>query len=228
MSFDSGSGRGRPLAKRRAPARSSSRRSERDLKPIGKASMSDDAASPSTHFEHAEHAEHAAREGSPFLLTVSVTIAILAVVAASVGSLETLETAATLTDQNAATLLQNKTSDTWAFFQAKSIKKSLYDVAARQSGPSAADLQRQAERYERESGELRAKAEGLEHKVEERLRDAERHEHRHHILTLAVTLVHVAIAITTIAIITKGRQWPWRAGMALGAAGAALAAYAYL
>ena len=63
---------------------------------------------------------------------------------------------------------------------------------------------------------------------EERLHEAERHEHRHRILTTAVTLVHVAIAITTIAIIMKGRKWPWYLGMSLGAAGAILAGYAYL
>ena len=34
---------------------------------------------PTEPFEHAENAEHAAHEGTPFLLTVSVTIAILAV-----------------------------------------------------------------------------------------------------------------------------------------------------
>lgn len=187
--------------------------------------MSDET--PWEHFEHAEHAEHAAQEGSPFLLTVSVTIAILAVAAASVGSLETVETAATLSEQNAAGLLQNKTSDAWAFFQAKSIRKSAFDIAARQGGPSAAYFLREAERYEREAIDLQTKAKELEQKVEARLHEAEQHEHRHHILTTAVTLVHVAIAITTVAIITRGQRWPWQAGIALGAAGVILAAYAY-
>ena len=105
---------------------------------------------PSEHFEHAEHAEHAAHDGSPFLLNVSVTIAILAVIAATVGSLETLETAATLTEQNAAALLQNKTSDQWAFFQAKSVKKNAYDIAGRQGGPFVAEFFQEAKRYETE------------------------------------------------------------------------------
>ena len=109
--------------------------------------MSDD--SPTKHFEHAEHAEHAAHEGTPFLLTVSVTIAILAVVAASVGSLETIETAATFTEQNAASLLQNKTSDQWAFFQAKSIKKNAYDIASRQGGKSSDEFAKEAQRYKK-------------------------------------------------------------------------------
>jgi len=188
--------------------------------------MSDEA--PTEHFEHVEHAEHATHEGTPFLLTVSVTIAILAVVAASVGSLETIETAATLTEQNAASLLQNKTSDQWAFFQAKSIKKNAYDIAARQGGPLAEEFAREAQRYAKESGDIQDKAEGLETLVEQRLHEAERHERRHHILTTAVTSLHVAIAITTIAIIMKGRRWPWHLGLALGAVGVALAGYAYL
>lgn len=188
--------------------------------------MSDEA--PTENFEHVEHAEHAAHEGTPFLLTVSVTIAILAVVAASVASLETIETAATLTEQNAASLLQNKTSDQWAFFQAKSIKKNSYDIAARQGGPLSEEFARQSQRYEKELGDIQDKAEKLERQVEQRLQEAERHEHRHHILTAAVTLLHVAIAITTIAIITKGSRWPWHAGLLLGAAGVALAGYAYV
>jgi hypothetical protein len=188
--------------------------------------MSDD--SPSDALEHAEHAEHAAHEGTPFMLTVSVTIAILAVLAASVGSLESIETAATLGEQNAASLAQNKTSDQWAYFQAKSIKKNAYDIAARQNGPLAEEFSREAKRYEKESEEARAKGEEYERKVEEKLQASERHERRHHILTTAVTLLHVGIAITTIAIITRGRRWPWLTGIALGGAGVALAAYAYL
>jgi len=182
---------------------------------------------PTEHFEHAEHAEHAAHEGTPFLLTVSVTIAILAVVAASIGSLETVETAATLSDQNAAVLLQSQTSDQWAYFQAKSIKKGLYELAARQAAGKT-EFSDEAKRYDRESADIHARAEGLEREVEHKLQDAERHERRHHVLTIAVTLLHVAIAITTIAIVTRGRRWPWHAGLALGVAGVALAAYAYV
>lgn len=180
------------------------------------------------HLEHAEHAEHAAHTGTPFLLVVSMTIAILAVVAASVGSLEAIETAAALTAQNAATLSQNKASDQWAFFQAKSIKKTAYEVAAKQGGSSAEDFDRQAKRYEEEGRAIKTQAEDLEHRVEQHLHEAERHEHRHHILTMAVTLLHASIAIATIAIITKGRRWPWFGGLALAAAGVALAGYAYL
>ncbi|MBY6243284.1 DUF4337 family protein [Methylosinus sp. Sm6] len=180
------------------------------------------------HLEHAEHAEHVAHEGTPFLIQVSMSIAIMAVVAATIGSLETIETAATLGAQNAAALSQSKASDQWAFFQAKSIKKSVHEVGSRQGGPQADALSREARRYEDESKAIKTDAEGFEHRVEEHLHEAEHHEHRHHILTMAVTLLHAAIAIATIAIITKGRKWPWHAGLALTAAGIALAGYAYV
>ncbi|WP_159729021.1 DUF4337 family protein [Methylosinus sp. Ce-a6] len=180
------------------------------------------------HLEHAEHAEHVAHEGTPFLTQVSMTIAIFAVIAATIGSLETIETAATLGAQNAAALSQNKASDQWAFFQAKSIKKSVNEVAAKQGGAQAEQLAREAKRYDDESKAIKTEAEGLEHRVEEHLHEAEHHEHRHHILTTAVTLLHAAIAIATIAIVTKGRKWPWYSGLGLAAAGVVLAGYAYI
>jgi hypothetical protein len=180
------------------------------------------------HLEHAEHAEHVAHEGSPFLIQVSMTIAIMAVIAATIGSLETIETAATLGAQNAAALSQSKASDQWAFFQAKSIKKSVHEVGGRQGGPQAEALAAEAKRYSEESKAIKTEAEGFEHQVEEHLHEAEHHEHRHHILTMAVTLLHASIAIATIAIITRGRRWPWYAGLALTAAGVALAGYAYI
>src|SRR5215471_3445515 len=102
---------------------------------------------PTEHFEHADHAGHAAILGDPFLTKVSITIAVLAVIAATIGSLETLETAAAIGDKNAAVLLQNRATDNWNFYQAKSIKKHLYAVGAANGGPQAAELKKQAEGY---------------------------------------------------------------------------------
>jgi len=100
---------------------------------------------PTEHFEHAEHAEHAALLGDPFLTKVSITIAILAVIAATVGSLETLETAAAMGDKNVAVLVQNRATDNWNFYQAKSIKKHLYTVGAANGGLMAESFKKQAD-----------------------------------------------------------------------------------
>ena len=186
------------------------------------------AESPTEHFEHAEHAEHVAHSGDPFMSVVSVTIAVLAVIAASVGSLETIETAATNSTKNEAVLFQTKASDQWAFYQAKSLKGNMYQIAAAGNAAKAEDFGEQVKRYDEESKEIQKDAKELEAKSAEMLKEAEHHEHRHHILTMAVTFLHVSIAIATVAIITKGQRWPWYAALALGAAGLATTARAYM
>ena len=174
-----------------------------------------------------EHAEHVAHEGDPFLLTVAMTIAILAVIAATVGSLESVETAATITSKNDSVLFQNKASDQWAFFQAKSIKKNMYEIAGLTNPDLAAKLAEGAKHNDDDSKEIQKKAEELEKKVEEKGLEADGHEARHHVLTLAVTFLHVSIAIATVSIITKGARWPWYLAMALGAVGVLTTAKAY-
>jgi hypothetical protein len=94
--------------------------------------------------------------------------------------------------------------------------------------PKGRRLQKQAERNGEDEQELFAKGQALERQTDEKLRDSERHEDRHHILTVTVTLLHVAIAIATIAIIVRGQRWPWYAALALGATGTMGAAYAYI
>ncbi len=183
---------------------------------------------PTEHFEHAEHAEHAAASGDLFLKQVSITIAILAVVAATVGSLETIETAASISDKNASVLYQNQATDTWNFYQAKSIKKNMYEIAAAGDGPNANNFKAQAKRYGDDEKELMTKGKELEHQTDDKLVSSEQHERRHHVLTVSVTLLHVSIAIATIAIIMRGERWPWYGAILLGALGAIGAATAYL
>ena len=182
----------------------------------------------SEHLEHAEHAEHAAHVGNPFITIVSVTIAILAVVAATIGSLETVESGAAISEKNEAVLRQSQASDQFTFYQAKSLKKNILDVAISSGNPKAADYAETSKRYEEEGKEILKEAKEFEKQRDEKLAESNHHEHRHHILTTGVSLVHVAIAIATVAIITKGQRWPWYGAIILGLAGVAVSAYAYL
>ena len=184
--------------------------------------------SPTEHWEHAEHAEHAAESGQPFLAVVSVTIAILAVVAATVGSLESIETADTISAKNESVLSQNKATDQWNFFQAKSIKKNLYDIASAGNPAKADDYAREAKRYGEENDDVLKKAKAFEDESQRHSDDAEIHEHRHHVMTLAVTFLHVSIAIATLSIIMRGARWPWYTAIGLGLAGVATTLVAYV
>lgn len=183
---------------------------------------------PHEHVEHAEHAEHAAHMGDGFLVKVSATIAGLAVIAAIISSLETMETSGVITAKNDAVLKQNQASDQWGYYQAKSLKQNMYDIAAAGAGDKREDYLARAKRYDAETKDIQKKAEELEKERDHFLHKGEAHEHRHHGLTLAATLVHVGIAVTTLAIITKGKRWPWFAGMALAAVGVVKAAMTYM
>lgn len=175
--------------------------------------------------EHAHHAHEAS--GNPLIARVTMTIAVLAVAAAVVASLETTEGDRTITLKNDAVLAQNRATDQWNFFQAKSLKKNLYALAAEEGGPKAGDYAKVAAKNGAEQAAIQTQARALEARRDAAGEAAERSEHRHGWLTIASTLLHMSIAIATLAIILS-RPWPWISSMILAAAGAALAIWAYV
>jgi len=177
--------------------------------------------------EHREHAEHAAHARDPLITRVSITIALLAVVAAVAGSLETVENGAAITESSRAVLAQDKATDAWNFYQAKSLKKRIDSMAADQGGPKADKYRDAAAKEDSEEAGIQAEAKQHEAERDALLRSSERHEQRHHRLTGAATLLEMAIAIATIAIITT-RRWPWLVSILLGIGGLAVGAWALL
>ena len=189
--------------------------------------MSDSPLEELENHEHMEHAEHAAHGGNKLLSWVSITIAVLAVASAVVGSLETMASGEALAAKNEAVLAQSRASDAWAFYQAKSLKKHIYTLFADQGGDKADKYRKTAADNAADEDRIQDEAKGFEKQRDGRLEVAEKAEGRHHRLTVAATLLHMGIAISTIAIIT-GRRWPWHASLLLGALGSAVAAFAYL
>ena len=184
--------------------------------------------SPLEEFEAHEHAHHASEAGgNPLIAQVTLTIAVLAVAAAVVASLETTEGDRTIIAKNDAVLEQNRATDQWNFFQAKSLKKNLYALAADQGGPKAATYAKVAAKNEAEQAGIQKEAKDLEAKRDLSSESAEKSERRHGWLTIAATLLHMSIAIATLAIILA-RRWPWITSLALAGAGVALAGWVYL
>src|SRR5476651_1442556 len=89
--------------------------------------MSDSAADTAETLESTHHASHNA---DSFTVRASLSIAVMAVVAATIGGFESGASNEAVLAKNEAVLSQNKASDTWAFYQANSIKKNMYFVAA--------------------------------------------------------------------------------------------------
>lgn len=177
--------------------------------------------------EHLEHAEHAAHANDPFIALVSITIAVLAVLAAIVSSLETFESAGAIIAANRAVLLQDQATDQWSLYEAKSVKKNIYAVAADAGGVHTQDYLKKAKSEGADQDVAQAAAKKLEAGREAQIKLSEVHEARHHRLTIGATLLEMAIALSTIAIVTR-KRWPWMISAGLGGIGAVIAALAYL
>ena len=93
---------------------------------------------------------------------------------------------------NEALIDQIKSSDQWAFYQAKGIKGEIKKLQATAgiTDPAAAD------KYKKEQEEIKKQAEEAEH-------SSKYHLERHVIRARSVTLFQIAIAISAIAILTR-------------------------
>ena len=177
--------------------------------------------------EHREHAEHAAHGHDPFIAQVSITVAVLAVLAASVGSLETVESGGALTAASEAVLSQDRATDDWNEYQADSLKKHIYGIAADAGGAKAAAYLATAKEQTGKQAEIKKRAQEDEAERDTLMTASRLHEHRHHWLTAAATMVEIGIAICTVAIITRRKAF-WLGSLGLGLLGLVLFGAAYL
>jgi len=189
--------------------------------------MTDSPLEELEHNEHAEHAAHAAESGDPLISQVTFTVAVLAVAAAIAASLETTASDSAIVAKNDAVLAQERATDQWGFANSKSLRKKVYEIAADAGGAKAAGYAKSAAREGVDEAKARAVATAYEAKRDTALERAEVRERRHGRLTVSSTLLHMAIAIATLAILLH-RRWPWFTALALSAAGLAVGVWAYL
>lgn len=163
-----------------------------------------------------EHAEHAK---DPFERKVALSMAVVAALMAIVSVMGHILT----TDE---LLAQQKASDQWAFYQAKSIRRYESDVArdllaAVSAGPAGINkYAANVDRYEKEGEEIQIEAKRLEEESHVRGAQAVRTH-------VGEVFLEMAIVLASLAILSK-RKAMWFASMASGAAGTLIAATAAL
>jgi len=124
-------------------------------------------------------------------------------------------------------LLQNQSSDRWAEYQAKSIRRHTYelfrdllDVSLVRDPAAAKEVRerytREAARYRDEQKELDAEARRLEAETVQARHRADR-------LDVGEVFLEVALVVTSLTLLTRRREF-WLAGMAIAAAGIVLTA----
>jgi membrane glycosyltransferase len=108
---------------------------------------------------------------------------------------------------NEALLEQIKASDQWSFYQAKGIKAEIRSLG-KESGKNDQDA---VDKYKKEQGDIKKEAEAAQNESADHLK-------KHIILSRAVTLFQIAIAISAISILTR-KKFLWYSGIALAMAG---------
>jgi hypothetical protein len=188
-----------------------------------------DIPDPKEVLEQAELSAHAGHSQDKLTMDVTLSIAMMAVVAAFIGALGETEESHTFVEKNDAVLAQARASDAWTEYQAESLKRHVYDVgSAIAVAPDVVSrLKDQADKYNGEQPATQDKAKKLEAEVADRSAKADTHFERHHVLTFAEGMVHVAIAAASVSLLARRRVY-WYASLGLTMAGIVVAAAAYV
>jgi len=180
-----------------------------------------DEAPASEHLETAERIADARGEGRWKEAAIPLSIAVMAVIAAVFASLETTAASDAVVARSDAAIRQGEATDLWGYFQAHSVKRNMYEIAADQPGADAAKLRAKAQQHADEEAMLQAKAKSKEAEVAVQVARSESAMERHHQLTYATSIIHLAIAIASISILIRQR-WLWAASLVCLAAGVVL------
>jgi len=179
------------------------------------------------HGPHDHAVEHAAQHGGDsFSNNIAVMTAILATVGALFGYLGgATQNEAALYKNNAA-IAKTAAADAWNYYQAKSIKQNIAEMAASLPGADQERFKAQAARYDADKTKNRAEAEKLDKQSDEWNEKSEHALHTHHQWALATTAEQIAISLAAITLLTR-RRWLLSVTYVVAVIGFALGAFAW-
>jgi len=186
------------------------------------------------HGAHEHALEHAAESGDSLASRIAVMTAILSTVGAVFSYQGGFTQNEALIHKNQSILYKNESvlkktqaSNQWNYYQAKSSKQNLAELAAaivpEGRRPQYLD---EVERYKKEKKEIQVEAEKLEAEVtkfdalsDESNRKSAEAMHPHHRLAAAMTLIQIAISLASITVLTRKIWLFWGAGIAAAIGG---------
>ena len=169
-----------------------------------------------------EHEEHEHRH--PLTVPVTVTIAIIAVLGAIV----------TLLGHRAHTeevVLQAKSSDQWAYYQAKNIRRHtdelFTDLTSVEATTDAAALAKLRDKYSSEAARYKDEQKEIEDKAHEMESEVSIERNRADRFDLAEVFLEIGLVVTSITLLS-GKRFFWMLGISLGIIGTVTAATGFL
>jgi hypothetical protein len=159
------------------------------------------------HAVHEHEVEHQAQHGPGLAQYVAIFTAILATLGAAIG----YQVATTLNNamlyKNEAVLKKAEASDQWNFYQAKSSKGHLMEMAADMTAGKKAEHYRElATKYDAEKMDIKVKAEAMEEESKKANDTSAELMHPLHLSEQAMTLIQIAISLASITALTR-KKW---------------------
>ena len=181
------------------------------------------------HGPHDHALEHAAQgHGNSFTNKIAMFTAIIATVGAIFGYMGGATQANAGLYKNNAAIKKTEASNQWNYFQAKSTKQSLAELAKDLAGEDKKPAyQAKVDRYEKEKNEIKTAAEKLEAEAADWDRQSDEQMHQHHRWAQATTALQITIALAAIALLTR-RRWLKYAMYIAGGIGAVVGVLAAL
>jgi len=182
------------------------------------------------HGPHDHEIEHAAQHGDKDKF--SGMIAVMTAIIATVGALFAYMGGATQANaglyKNNAAIKKTEASNQWNYYQAKSSKQNLAELAlALVPEDRKASYRDEVERYKKEKAEIKLAAEKLEAESTAWDKRSDEQLHQHHRWAQATTALQISIALAAIALLTRRKWLEW--GMfGVAAIGVALGVAAFL
>ena len=157
------------------------------------------------HDHELEHAAHAEPKG------MAGQLAMATAVIATVGALFAYMGGATQSNaglfKNEAAIKKTEAANQWAFYQAKSNKQNLAEIAIDTvPEPRRAFYAEEVKRYKGEKGEIMVAAKKLEEESKDWDKRSAEQLHQHHRWAQATTALQIAIAMAAIALLTKSQR----------------------
>ena len=161
------------------------------------------------HGPHDHELEHAAEHGAKDRFAGS--IAVMTAILATVGALFSYMGGATQANaglyKNNAAIKKTEASNQWNYYQAKSSKQNLSELAlALVADDKKPVYEKEVERYKAEKAEIKTAAEKLEAEATDWDKQSDGQMHLHHRWAQATTALQISIALAAMALLTR-RKW---------------------
>ena len=159
--------------------------------------------------EHAQQGGHGGEHGEHggMINQIALFTAIIATIGAIFGSMGGATQANAGLYKNNAAIKKTEASNQWNYFQSKSTKQSLAELARDlASDDKKSKYQDKVDRYEKEKNEIKAVADKLEADATQWDKQSDEQMHQHHRWAQSTTVLQVSIALAAIALLTK-KKW---------------------